>query len=63
MKIAISFSGGRTSAVMTRLIIQRYPKAEILVLFANKENIVILNLQSNRANEPFTANIAIPNGS
>jgi len=35
MKIAISFSGGRTSAVMTQLIIQRYPKAEILVLFAN----------------------------
>ena len=35
MKIAISFSGGRTSAVMTRLILQRYPDAEILVLFAN----------------------------
>lgn len=38
MKIAISFSGGRTSAVMTKLILDTYgnnPSYEIVVTFAN----------------------------
>jgi len=35
MKIAISFSGGRTSAVMTKLILENYPDVEKVVTFAN----------------------------
>ncbi len=34
-KIAISFSGGRSSAVMTQLVLQKYPDAEIEITFAN----------------------------
>lgn len=34
-KLAISFSGGRTSAVMTKLLLERFPGAEIIVTFAN----------------------------
>lgn len=34
-KIAISFSGGRSSALMTQLVLQKYPDAEIEITFAN----------------------------
>ena len=34
-KIAISFSGGRSSAVMTLLVLQKYPDADIQITFAN----------------------------
>lgn len=34
-KLAISFSGGRTSAVMTKLLLENYPEREILITFAN----------------------------
>ena len=34
-KIAISFSGGRSSAVMTQFVLQKYPNAEIQITFAN----------------------------
>jgi|TARA_R110000824_G_scaffold336123_2_gene522670 hypothetical protein len=34
-KLAISFSGGRTSALMTKLLIERFPEREILITFAN----------------------------
>lgn len=35
MRISISFSGGRTSAVMTKLILDNYPHAEKVITFAN----------------------------
>lgn len=34
-KICISFSGGRSSAVMTKMVLQKYPDAEIQITFAN----------------------------
>ncbi len=34
-KLAISFSGGRTSALMTKLLLEKYPDREILITFAN----------------------------
>ena len=34
-KIAISFSGGRSSAIMTQLVLQKYPNSQIEITFAN----------------------------
>ncbi len=34
-KLAISFSGGRTSAVMTKILLDKFPEKEIIITFAN----------------------------
>jgi hypothetical protein len=34
-KICISFSGGRTSAVMTKKILEEFPEKEVIITFAN----------------------------